>query len=85
LLDKDKWTKLFKGTSNVFNNKCHTMNRFNCYIIGEDKMLQHSIDQTDVSKAHLYYKAVPCAKQVLSGGYIGLSFIGLSMLLALLI
>jgi hypothetical protein len=48
-------------------------------------MLQHSIDQTDVSKAHLYYKAVPCVKQVLSGGYFGLSFIGLSILLALLI
>jgi hypothetical protein len=51
-------------------NSCHSLSRFNCYIV--DKSLQSEKAKTTLNtvNAHLYYKAVDCAKDVLAGGFI---------------
>lgn len=50
------------------DNQCHTLSRFKCYLnpITEEKMKL----ELKTTKAHLFYKAVPCAYKVLFSNWL---------------
>jgi hypothetical protein len=51
-------------------NSCHSLSRFNCYIVDKALQTEKANVAFNTVNAHLYYKAVDCAKSVLAGGFI---------------
>jgi len=81
--EKD-WKGAVKNLIKRYQNKCHSIQRFNCYISNNDKSLQATqlTDAHKTAEAHLFYKAVPCAYDILSGSIAKVSLLSIAVLLA---
>jgi len=82
----DLYKKGFSSfVSAAYNNKCHSENRFNCYIAPDAKLLDNLNDLSHKTvKAHLFYDAVSCASDVLGSAFINMSVALLAVLVAFL-
>ena len=74
---KDDWDDYKDVLITNYNNECHTENRYDCY--KKDKEEKEKKLKNKVEKGHLFYKAVPCAKNVLDGKYLYIKKIALSV------
>ena len=82
---KALWHKYFEALKSKFNNKCHTLNRFNCnktnsYAVQDISFYSHYLE-----KGHLFYKSVKCAVAVLSENYIQVKSILMLIIISLLL
>jgi len=86
LQEQKKQTKeLAQARNNLNNAACHTMHRRETCTLGQD----NSVTTVDINQynfetttKHLYYNAVPCARDVLGGSSISYSYVALLVLLA---
>merc|ERR1711976_184208 len=79
------WKNAVTTQAKGYNNKCHSMNRFTCYLKQETSLTNdlHYYRHRTVD-AHLYYKAVSCAETVLASSYLKYSFFAFLSVLAIL-
>ena len=82
---KALWHKYFEALKSKFNNKCHTLNRFNCnetnsYAVQDISFYSHYLE-----KGHLFYKSVKCAVAVLNENYIQVKSLIMLILISILI
>ena len=82
VLDSKDWKSAIQTQAKGIKNTCHSLNRFNCYNTDSSLTAQMKTDFTKTSSAHLYYKAVDCAQDVLAGSYIKYSFFAVLSILA---
>lgn len=73
-----EWQKYYSAIRDKADNKCHTKNRFNCYIKDDGNQNKISEIKNKVINAHLFYGAVECAESVLSSGLLKLSLISIA-------
>ena len=82
----DDWEQLALYKKRLYNNKCHSKSRYNCYIEDQDNNEQISLYTNKLMRAHLFHDAVKCAEKVLSGNVLKMNhFISLVLVFALLI
>jgi hypothetical protein len=84
-LDSTSWDLYYNARKETFNNNCHTLNRLDCYLSTNDtnrKLYPYELNTTLASR---YYNAEPCARDVLSSGFMSFSLIGLLFLIFTLI
>lgn len=73
ILDENNWKTAVQTIVKRTKNTCHSKNRFVCYNVDKALMTQQKEDEFKTVNAHLFYKAVDCAREVLSAGYIKFS------------
>lgn len=83
--EKSLWHKYFEAVKSKFNNKCHTLNRFNCNETNAYALKDISFYSHYLEKGHLFYKSVKCAVSVLNDNYIQMKYIILLILLSIII
>lgn len=67
---KDKWKQRINILAELTNNQCHTLSRFECYLIltPENQRIVRLI-ASETQEAALYYNAVPCAYNVFNSSF----------------
>jgi len=76
------WLAQAKNYASYFTNTCHSRNRFACYVNRDSQLSSHLSTVKKTDQANLYYNAVPCAMDVLSGSYIKMSLAAFMVILA---
>lgn len=74
----EQWDEFFSIKRQLANNKCHTMNRYNCYKNKRDRKHltdMHSMYQNSLTKGHLFYKSEPCVEKMLNANYMNINIL----------
>ena len=85
ILDTNYWKSLTSKMAKNYDNKCHSLSRFDCYLWDDSVPSSLLSDKHKTLESHLYYNSVSCAQKVLSNGYISTSIYIMLALVALLI
>lgn len=82
ILGENDWKNAASSKVKKTKNDCHSYNRFNCYL--DDKDLQNEIKSNELKtvNAHIFYKSVECATDVLSGSYVKYSLFLVAVIIA---
>ena len=75
--------KYYKLIKKQFDNKCHSLNRFNCHEYDKGLYDEILVKKNELVYGHLFYNSVTNAEKILSGNYISQSLI--SFVLALIV
>ena len=62
----------------MLNGKCNSINRYNCDVDSEG-FKNYRKSASDLASAHLFYDAVSCARDVLSGKFLSFSLISMAL------
>jgi hypothetical protein len=82
--DEKNWKYYNDALKKVYNNKCHTESRFNCYLADESYVTDIKHYKHLTMQAHLFQNAPDCVERLLSSSYIQMS-LGVLALLAMLL
>lgn len=84
--DRDIWRKYYKSKARKYNNKCHTLSRFNCYLSDSHALTDIAFYSHYLDKGHYYHDAVDCAIDVLNSPYLSFkATVFISIILMILI
>jgi hypothetical protein len=78
------YTSYYTKLAATYSSDCHTLSRKNCYKAGDDTNNKLAATWGTLGNEHLFYKSVDCAHDVLSGNYVSVSMIMISLLVSLL-
>lgn len=82
--DESGWRNYYSALKKQYDNKCHSVSRFQCYLKDEKVMNEVSYYRNKVFDGHLYYNSESCAQKVLSSFRLSISMLVLVAYISLL-
>ena len=81
--EKD-WEDYFSYLKKTYDNKCHTLNRYNCYLNSKyDEKLKTL--KNKLIDGHLFFNAEKCAQKVLNGNCLKVNYVLFLLIIAFII